>query len=403
MTASMEAVQSLRNELDNLKVKLEEEREKLNDANLFSHCSKTSIPNPQIRCRRVLKSHTSKVLDLDWSSDRRHIVSSSQNGQIFVWDAYTTVKQYTASLQTTWVNACAYSPSGNVIACGGLDNKCSVFPINGGSQQHQQQQASPQGNTATSSSNSSSGGGGNMTTNMSNIHASSSSSSSAGGGGGGGDSPVTCLHNKKVVAMHTSYLSACTFTESDHQLLTASGDGTCALWDVESSQLIQSFHAHQSDVMDVALSPDECGNLFISGGCDRNAIVWDMRTSKHVHSYQTHDADINTVRWFPSGETFATGSDDATIRMYDLRADREISCYRKDSVMFGVNSVDFSISGRIVFGAYNDYLIHAWDVLRGNKLMALFGHENRASCMRVSPDGTAFCTGSWDSTLRVWA
>lgn len=31
----------------------------------------------------------------------------------------------------------------------------------------------------------------------------------------------------------------------------------------------------------------------------------------------------------------------------------------------------------------------------------LFGHENRVSTLRVSPDGTAFCSGSWDHTLRV--
>lgn len=35
----------------------------------------------------------------------------------------------------------------------------------------------------------------------------------------------------------------------------------------------------------------------------------------------------------------------------------------------------------------------------------LTGHENRVSCLGVSVDGMALCTGSWDSTLRVsdWA
>lgn len=33
------------------------------------------------------------------------------------------------------------------------------------------------------------------------------------------------------------------------QILTGSGDTTCALWDVESGQLLQSFHGHASDVM----------------------------------------------------------------------------------------------------------------------------------------------------------
>ena len=34
------------------------------------------------------------------------------------------------------------------------------------------------------------------------------------------------------------------------------------------------------------------------------------------------------------------------IRLYDLRADREIACYEKPSVFFGVNAVDFSVSGK---------------------------------------------------------
>lgn len=31
----------------------------------------------------------------------------------------------------------------------------------------------------------------------------------------------------------------------------------------------------------------------------------------------------------------------------------------------------------------------------------LSGHENRVSCLGVSSDGMAMCTGSWDSTLKV--
>lgn len=42
-----------------------------------------------------------------------------------------------------------------------------------------------------------------------------------------------------------------------------------------------------------------------------------------------------------------------------------------------------------------------WDVLKGSRVSILFGHENRVSTLRVSCDGTAFCSGSWDHTLRV--
>ena len=39
-----------------------------------------------------------------------------------------------------------------------------------------------------------------------------------------------------------------------------------------------------------------------------------------------------------------------------------------------------------------------------NNLIFFFtGHENRVSCLGVSPTGDALCTGSWDTLLKIWA
>ena len=57
--------------------------------------------------------------------------------------------------------------------------------------------------------------------------------------------------------------------------------------------------------------------------------------------------------------------------------------------------------GRLLFGGYNDYCMHIWDVLKGHRVSIVYAHENRVSCLSMSPDGTALCTGSWDYTLRV--
>lgn len=40
-----------------------------------------------------------------------------------------------------------------------------------------------------------------------------------------------------------------------------------------------------------------------------------------------------------------------------------------------------------------------WDVLRGDRVGSLQGHENRVSCLGVSQDAMSLCTGSWDSTV----
>jgi len=95
---------------------------------------------------------------------------------------------------------------------------------------------------------------------------------------------------RKTVGTHTSYMSCCLFPNSDQQvdsfhinliiiyyngstylylkswqILTGSGDSTCALWDVESGQLLQSFYGHTADVMSIDLAPSETGNTFVSG------------------------------------------------------------------------------------------------------------------------------------------
>ena len=39
--------------------------------------------------------------------------------------------------------------------------------------------------------------------------------------------------------------------------------------------------------------------------------------------------------------------------------------------------------------------------LQSEQLSVYYAHDNRISCLEVSPDGTAVATGSWDNTLRV--
>ncbi|KAI5611368.1 guanine nucleotide-binding protein subunit beta-5b [Silurus asotus] len=341
-----ESLASLKAEAESLKMKLEQERGKLHDAELKQVAEKVeALGSFTLKSRRILKGHSNKVLCLDWCSDKRRIVSSSQDGKVIIWDAFTTNKEHGVTMPCTWVLACAYAPSGCVIACGGLDNKCSVYPLSL-------------------------------------------------------DKSENLAAKRKQVAVHTNYLSACSFTNSDMQLLTSSGDGTCALWDVESGQLLQSFHGHSADVLSLDLAPSETGNTFVSGGCDKKANVWDMRSGQNIQSFDTHESDINAVKYYPSGDAFASASDDATCRLYDLRADREVAVYSKESVIFGATSVDFSLSGRLLFAGYNDYTINIWDVLKGTRAAILYGHENRVSKVRVSPDGTTFCSASWDNTLR---
>lgn len=107
------------------------------------------------------------------------------------------------------------------------------------------------------------------------------------------------------------------------------------------------------------------------------------------------------ISFFPNGEAFGTGSDDASCRLFDLRADRELNQFTHDNILCGITSVAFSISGRLLFAGYDDFNCNVWDTLKAERVGVLTAHENRVSCLGVSSDGMAMCTGSWDSMLKV--
>ena len=91
---------------------------------------------------------------------------------------------------------------------------------------------------------------------------------------------------------HTGYLSCCRFLD-DNQIVTSSGDMTCALWDIETGQQVTAFTGHTGDVMSLSLSPDM--RTFISGACDASAKLWDIRDGQCKQTFPGHESDINAV------------------------------------------------------------------------------------------------------------
>jgi len=340
-----ERIAAARREAESLKEKIRTKKESSADTSLRAMAAEVDpLPRIVMKPRRALRGHLAKIYAMHWAADRRHLVSASQDGKLIVWDAYTTNKVHAIPLRSSWVMTCAYSPSGNFVACGGLDNICSIYNLN-----------SKEG---------------------------------------------SAVKGARELSAHSGYLSCCRFI-NDRQIVTSSGDMTCMLWDIEAGVRVVEFSDHTGDVMSLSLGPNQ--NVFVSGACDATAKLWDIRSGRATQTFTGHESDINAVQFFPNGDAFATGSDDASCRLFDIRADRELNTFTHDNILCGITSVAFSISGRILFGGYDDWTCNVWDTLKGERVGVLTGHENRVSCLGVSIDGMALCTGSWDSTLKVWA
>lgn len=343
-------IEAAQEELASLKERIQKARANKNDATMGSVTQSMSLPKirgSNVKARRTLKGHFGKVTDMHWSGDSQSIISASQDGKLLLWNAISTNKLRAISLKSTYVMAVGIEQKyGNLVACGGLDNLCTVYNL---------------------------------------------------------EQP----DNPTEMASHDGILNACRFLDEE-RILTASGDSTIMLWDIAKGQPQSTFSEHTLDVQSIAINPAN-PSTFISASVDKSSKVWDIRTpEKSVQTISMcHEGDINSIDIMQDGVTFGTGSQDGTARIFDLRARAEICKFGKiTQEEEGLTSISFSRSGRVMFGGHSDSNVLAWDVL-GDKATPTFflnqAHEQHVSCLGVSPNGDALCTGSWDTMLKLWA
>ncbi|KAJ3439461.1 guanine nucleotide-binding protein beta g protein beta [Anaeramoeba flamelloides] len=339
-------ISEVKEEIKQLKNEINLKKSNLSESSLQTLASDIPpLETSELEVRVHLTGHLGKVYGVHWADDSNHIVSASQDGKVIVWDAQAQCKIHAIRLRSNWVMDCAFSPSMSLVACGGLDNLCTIYDLS------QEEEGKV------------------------NIY--------------------------RELSSHTGYVSTCRFLD-DQQIVTSSGDMSCILWDIESGSKITEFADHNGDVMSLDLKPGDT-NTFASGACDATSKLWDLRSGTCEATFEGHQSDINSVQFFPDGNAFGTGSDDATCRLFDIRAGRELMQYTNDNILCGISSVAFSISGRLMFAGYDNFSVHVWDVLKGKDTAILEEHSNRVSCLGVSKDGMALVTGSWDKELKIWA
>ena len=76
---------------------------------------------------------------------------------------------------------------------------------------------------------------------------------------------------------------------------------------------------------------------------------------------------FRVLQFFPSGNALASGSDDASCRLFDLRCDQELAVYNHDNIICGITSVAFSKSGRLLMAGYDDHNCNIWDTVRAER------------------------------------
>jgi len=162
--------------------------------------------------------------------------------------------------------------------------------------------------------------------------------------------------------------------------------------------LIRTLEGHTSSVSAVAVTLD--GKHAISGSDDNTLRVWDIESGEEIQILEGHTGWVKAVAVTLDGKHVISGSFDNTLRMWDIVSGEEIQTLRGHTD--SVEAIAVTLDGKHAISGSDDNTLKVWDIKSGEEIQTLEGHTKWVEAVAVTPDNKYVISGSDDKTLRVW-
>src|SRR5271165_4292311 len=158
------------------------------------------------------------------------------------------------------------------------------------------------------------------------------------------------------------------------------------------------FRQDDDLVSSVAWSPD--GKTLASGSDDHTVKLWEVATAKLLSTLEGHAGSVLSVAWSPDGKTLASGSGDNTVKLWDTATGKLLSTLKGHTDV--VESVAWSPDGKTLASGSGDHTVKLWEAATGKLLSTLEGQTDPVWSVAWSPDGKTLASGSGDHTVKLW-
>ncbi|CAI0377237.1 unnamed protein product [Linum tenue] len=186
-------------------------------------------------------------------------------------------------------------------------------------------------------------------------------------------------------------------------LATGSYDHTIRFWEAKSGRCYRTIQAQESQVNRLEITPDK---RYLAAAGNPQIRLYDVNSNnpQPVMSYDSHTNNVMALGFQCDGNWMYSGSEDGTVKIWDLRApgcqreyesraavntvvlhpnqvswDAKFDALGRISVLFSVPEVDTAVrsltvmwDGSLVVAANNHGTCYVWRLLRGTQTMTNF-------------------------------
>jgi WD40 repeat protein len=184
--------------------------------------------------------------------------------------------------------------------------------------------------------------------------------------------------------------------------LAGYSNGDIILWEILSGDRVRTFRGHTQQITDIAFSPDT--RSFASGSWDNTVRVWDTKDGTELLNIPAvvedeTDSDVTAVTFDPLGNALLAAVGAGDIIKFNLSDGIEIQRFRTGDTITEMTFVPHS--GLLVYASY-DFSVGLLNPVTGQVLRRFLGHAGAVSDMKFSADGLSLYTASQDGTARRW-
>lgn len=197
-------------------------------------------------------------------------------------------------------------------------------------------------------------------------------------------------------------------TSTGKSIVLANQQQQLVSWNTEAECPLYFEGHHQSNVIDIIVSPND--RYVLSSSQDRKVKVWDFETGKELTELVGNEHPIAAIALSESGVIAALGSMDSRISIWDMEHNKKMNVYKnkhapsQQELNGGVSSLALTVGlkGQWLAVADNAGWVTLWDIRDGTIYEDYKAFNQKVRTIKLTAGGEYIVAGSAEGKLLIW-